>query len=101
VHEEPPLLSLGAPIGDLKEPDHGGQLVVHGQLFLHPDVGEAHGERGDDLLVGDSWNLVPHLAETLDVLSKRLALVLTQCLEVILRGGALVCVHEFCDELPG
>jgi hypothetical protein len=30
VHEEPPLLSLGASVGDLKEPDDGGQLIIHG-----------------------------------------------------------------------
>jgi hypothetical protein len=87
VHEDPPLLGLGAPINNLEEPDHGGQLVIHGQLFLHLDVGEARGECGDDLLVGDPGNLVPHLAETLDVLSKCLTLVLTHHLEVILRFG--------------
>jgi hypothetical protein len=53
VHEEPPLLGFGAPVGDLKEPDHRSQLVVHGQLFLRLDVGDARGERGDDLLIGD------------------------------------------------
>jgi hypothetical protein len=100
VQEEPPLLGLGAPIGDLKEPDHGGQLFIPRQLFLHLDVGDAHEERGDDLLVGDPRNLVPLLAETLDVLSKRLTLVLTHRLEVILHGGALVRRHEIGDELP-
>jgi hypothetical protein len=30
VHEEPPLLSLGATVGDLKEPDDGSQLIIHG-----------------------------------------------------------------------
>jgi hypothetical protein len=30
VHEEPPLLGLGASIGDLEEPDDGSQLVIHG-----------------------------------------------------------------------
>jgi hypothetical protein len=29
VHEEPSLLGLGASIGDLEEPDHGSQLIVH------------------------------------------------------------------------
>jgi hypothetical protein len=100
VHEEPPLVALGAPIGDLEEPDHGGQLIVHGQLFLHLDVSDARGEHGDDLLIGDPRNLVPHLAETLDVLSKHIALVLMHRLEVILRGGVLVRSYEIGDELP-
>jgi hypothetical protein len=30
VHEEPPLLSLGAPVGDLEEPDDGSHLIIHG-----------------------------------------------------------------------
>jgi isoprenylcysteine carboxyl methyltransferase (ICMT) family protein YpbQ len=34
VHEEPPLLGLGASVGDLEEPDDGSQLVIHGQLFF-------------------------------------------------------------------
>jgi hypothetical protein len=29
VHKEPPLLGLGASIGDLEEPDYRGQLIVH------------------------------------------------------------------------
>jgi hypothetical protein len=29
VHEEPPLLGLGASIGDLEEPDNGSQLIIH------------------------------------------------------------------------
>jgi hypothetical protein len=29
VHEEPPLLGLGASIGDLEEPDDGSQLIIH------------------------------------------------------------------------
>jgi hypothetical protein len=99
VHEEPPLLSLGASVGDLEEPDDGSQLIIHGQLFLHLDVGDARGEHGDNLLIGDLRNLVPHLAEALDVLAKRCALVLPHRLEIILGGGALVCRHEFGDEL--
>jgi hypothetical protein len=35
VYEEPPLLSLGAPVGDLEEPDDGSQLIIHGQLLPH------------------------------------------------------------------
>jgi hypothetical protein len=99
VHEEPPLLGLGAPVGDLKEPDDRSQLIIHGQLFLHLDVGDARGERGDNLLIGDPGNLVPHLAEALDVLTKCFALVLTHRLEIILGGGALVRRHEVGDEL--
>jgi hypothetical protein len=99
VHEEPPLLSLGAPVGDLEEPDDGSQLIIFGQLLPHLDVGDAHGERGDDLLIGDPGNLVPHLAEALDVLTKRLALVLTHCLKIILGGGALIRGHEVSDKL--
>jgi hypothetical protein len=38
VHEEPPLLSLGAVVGDLEEPDDGSQLIIHGQLLPHLDV---------------------------------------------------------------
>jgi hypothetical protein len=99
VHEEPPLLSLGAAVGDLKEPDDESQLIIHRQLFSHLDVGDARGERGDDLLIGDPGNLVPHLAEALDVLSKRLALVLTHRLKIILGGGALIRGHEVSEEL--
>jgi hypothetical protein len=99
VHEEPPLLSLGAAVGDLEEPDNGSQLIIHGQLLPHLDVKDARGEHGDDLLIGDPRNLVPHLAEGLDVLTKRLALVLTHRLKIILGGGALVRGHEVSDEL--
>jgi hypothetical protein len=99
VHEEPPFLSLGAPVGDLEELDDGSQLIIHGQLLPHLDVGDARGERRDDLLIGDPGNLVPHLAEALDVLTKRLALVLTHHLKIILGGGALVRGHEVSDEL--
>jgi hypothetical protein len=99
VHEEPPLLSLGAAVGDLEEPDDGSQLIIHGQLLPHLDVGDARRERGDDLLIGDPGNLVPHLAEALDVLTKRLALVLMHRLKIILGGGALVRGHEVSDEL--
>jgi hypothetical protein len=99
VHEEPPLLSLGAAVGDLEEPDDGSQLIIHRQLLPHLDVGDAHGERGDDLLIGDPGNLVPHLAEALDVLTKCLAFVLTHRLKIILDGGALIRRHEVSDEL--
>jgi hypothetical protein len=99
VHEEPSLLSLGAVVGDFEEPDDGSQLIIHGQLFAHLDVGDARGERGDDLLIRDPGNLVPHLAEALDVLTKHLALVLTHRLKIILGGGALVHGHEVSDEL--
>jgi hypothetical protein len=30
VHEEPPLLGLGAVVCDLEEPDDGSQLIIHG-----------------------------------------------------------------------
>jgi hypothetical protein len=99
VHEEPPLLGLGASVGDLEEPDDESQLIIHGQLLSHLDVGNARGEHGDDLLIGDPGNLVPHLAEALDVLTKRLALVLTHRLKIILGGVALVRGHEVGDEL--
>jgi hypothetical protein len=99
VHEEPPLLSLGTPVGDLAEPSNGSQLMIDGQLLPHLDVGDARGERGDDLLIGDRGNLVPHLAEALVVLTKRLALVLTHRLKIVLGGGALVRGHEVSDEL--
>jgi hypothetical protein len=68
--------------------------------MFNKDKSDAHGERRDDLLVGDMRNLVPHLAEALDVLTKCLSLVLTHRLEVILHGGALVRRHEIGDELP-
>jgi hypothetical protein len=99
MHEEPPLLSLGAAVSDFEEPDDGGQLIIHRQLLPHLDVGDARGERGDDLLIGDPGNLVPHLAEALDVLTKRLTLVLMHCLKIVLGGGALVRGHEVSDEL--
>jgi hypothetical protein len=47
----------------------------------------------------DLGNLVPHLAEALDVLTKRLTLVMTHRLEIILGGGALIRGHEVGDEL--
>jgi hypothetical protein len=87
VHDRPPLLGLCTSVGDLEEPDDGSQLIIHGQLLSHLDVRNARGERGDDLLIGDLGNLVPHLAEALDVLTKRLALVLTHRLKVVLGGG--------------
>jgi hypothetical protein len=87
VHKEPPLLGLGASVGDLEEPDDGSQLIIHGQLLSHLDVGNAHGERGDDLLIGDPGNLVPHLAEALDILTKRLALILTHRFRSFLVAG--------------
>jgi hypothetical protein len=99
VHKEPPLLGLGASVGDHKEPDHRSQLIVHGQLFLHLDVGDARGECRDNLLIGDPRDLVPHPAEALDVLAKHFTLVLTHCLEIVLRGEALICGHEVSDEL--
>jgi hypothetical protein len=77
VHEEPSLLSHCAAVGDLEEPDNGSQLIIHRQLLPHLDVGDARGERGDDLLIGDPGNLITHLAEALDVLTKCLAFVLT------------------------
>jgi hypothetical protein len=89
VHEEPPLLNLGASVGDLEEPNDRSQLIVHGQLLPHLDVRNAHGECRDDLLIGDPGNLAPHLAEALDVLTKCLTLVLTHRLKIILGGGAL------------
>jgi hypothetical protein len=99
VHEEPPLLSLGAVVSDLEEPDDGSQLIIHGQLLPHLDVGDARGERGDDLLVRDLGDLVPHLTEALDVLTKRLALILTHRLKIVLNCGALVRGHEVGNEL--
>jgi hypothetical protein len=99
VHEEPPLLGLGAAVNDFKEPDDGSQLIIHGQLLPHLDVGDARGERGDDLLVGDPGNFVPHLTEALNILTKRLALVLTHRLKIVLSSGALVRGHEVCNEL--
>jgi hypothetical protein len=99
VPEEPSLLGLGAAVGDFEEPDDRSQLIIHGQLLPHLDVGDARGEHGDDLLVGDPGNLVPHLAEALDVLAKRLALVLAHHLKIILGGGALIHGHEVGNEL--
>jgi hypothetical protein len=99
VHEEPPLLGLGASVDDLKEPDDGSRLIINGYLFLHLDDDDARGERRDNFLIGDPGNLVPHLAEALDVLAKRFALVLTHHLEIILGGGALVHRYEVGDEL--
>jgi hypothetical protein len=99
VHEEPPLLSLGAVVSDLEEPDDGSQLIIHGQLLPHLNIGDARGERGDDLLIGDPRNLVPHLAEALDVLTERIAPVLTHRLKIILGGGAFIRGHEVSDEL--
>jgi hypothetical protein len=57
VHKEPPLLGLGTSVGDLEEPNDGSQLITHGQLLPHLDVGDARGERGDNLLIGDPGNL--------------------------------------------
>jgi hypothetical protein len=90
---------LGAAVGDFEEPNDGSQLIIHGQLLPHLDVRDARGERGDDLLIGDPGNLFPYLAKALDVLTKRLALVLTHRLKIVLGGGALVRGHEVSDEL--
>jgi hypothetical protein len=100
VHKEPPFLGLGASIDDLEELNNGGQLIIHGQFFLHLDVGDTSGECGDNLLAGDPWDLVPHLAKGLDVLVKHFTLVLTHRLKIVLHGGALVRGHEFSDGLP-
>jgi hypothetical protein len=43
--------------------EHGGQLVVHGEFFLHLDVGDTHGEHEDDFLVGHLGNFFAHLAD--------------------------------------
>jgi hypothetical protein len=86
VHEEPPLFGLGVPVGDLEEPNHGSQLIVHGQLLLHLEVGDTHGECRDDVLVGECRD---------DVLT----LVLTHRLEVVFCGRALVRGHEIGNEL--
>jgi hypothetical protein len=99
MHEEPPLLSLGAAVGDLEEPDDRGQLIIHGQLLPHLGVGDAHGERGDDLLIGDPGDLDSHLTEALDVLMKHLALVLTHRFKIVLSCGALIRGHEVGNEL--
>jgi hypothetical protein len=34
VHEEPPLLGLGASVSNLEEPDDGSQLIIHRQFSL-------------------------------------------------------------------
>jgi hypothetical protein len=99
VHEEPPLLGLGTAVGDLEESDDRSQLIIHGQLLPHLDVGDARGERRDDLLVGYLGNLVPHLTEALDILTKRLTLVLTHRLKIVLSSRALVRGHEVGNEL--
>jgi hypothetical protein len=99
VHEEPPLLSLGVAVGDLEEPNDGSQLIIHGQLLPHLDVGDARGEHGDDLLIRDPGDLVPHLTEALDILTKRLALVLMHRLKIVRSCGALVHGHEVGNEL--
>jgi hypothetical protein len=99
VHEEPPLLGLGASVSDFEEPDNGSQLIIHRQLLPHLDVGDARGERGDGLLIGDPGNLVPHLTEALDILMKLLALVLTHRLKIVLSCGALVRGHEVGNEV--
>jgi hypothetical protein len=99
MHEEPPLLGLGAAIGDLEESDNGSQLIIHRQLLPHLDVGDARGERGDDLLIRDPGDLVPLLAEALDILTKYLTLVLMHRLKIVLGSGALVHGHEVGNEL--
>jgi hypothetical protein len=99
VHEEPPLLSLGAAVSDLEESNDRSQLIIHGQLLPHLDVRYACGECRDDLLVGDPRDLVPHRTEALDVLTKCLALVLTHRLKIVLGSGALIHGHEVGNEL--
>jgi hypothetical protein len=69
VDEWTPFLGLGALVCDLEEPNHIGELIIHGVLFLHLDVGDARKKHGDDFLIG-------HLAEALDVVSEHLAFVL-------------------------
>jgi hypothetical protein len=99
VHEEPPLLSLCTVVGNLEEPNDGSHLIIHRQLLPHFDVGDARGERRDNLLIGDPGNLVPHLTEALNILKKCLAFVLTHRLKIVLGGGALVRGHEVGHEL--
>jgi hypothetical protein len=99
MHEEPPLLSLCTVVGDLEEPNDRSQLIIHRQLLPHHDVRDTRGERGDDLLIGDPRNLVPHLTEALNILTKCLAFVLTHRLKIILGGGALVHGHEVGHKL--
>jgi hypothetical protein len=62
VNEQTSLLSLGASVGKLKEPDRRGQLIVDGELLSHPDVGDTRGESGDDFLVRDPGDPVADLA---------------------------------------
>jgi hypothetical protein len=94
-----PLLNLGASTSDLEEPDHRGQFVIDGELLLHFEDGDGHGEREDDLLVGDLWNPIADLAEALDECVESLAKALAHHLEVVLCGGMLVGGHEVGDEL--
>jgi hypothetical protein len=62
VNEQMSLLSLGASVGDLEEPDRRVQIVVDGELLSHPDVGDTRGESGDDFLVRDPGDPVADLA---------------------------------------
>jgi hypothetical protein len=87
MNEQPSLLGLGALVNELEKPDHGGQLIIHAELFFHLDVEHARGEDRDDFLIGDPRDLVAHLTEALDVLPKRFALVLAHNFEVIFVKG--------------
>jgi hypothetical protein len=99
LDEQTSLLSLGAPIGDLEEPDRRGQIIVDGELLPHPDVSDARRESGDDFLIGDLGDPVVDWAEALDERAQSLARALANSLEVVLRSGALVGGHEVGDEL--
>ena len=65
---EAPLLSSCALGRQVEQLLRRAQLLVDSELFLHIDVTDAIGERGDDGLVRDLGDLEASVVEPLDVL---------------------------------
>ena len=72
---------------------------MHGQLLAHLHISDARGESGDNLGVGDAWDLVADLAEALDVLTQGLTGALAHSAEVVPGAGSLVRPLEVDNEL--
>ena len=67
------------------------QVVIVGELFAHPDVRDAIGERRDDGFIRGLRDLVAHLGEALNVLAEGLARALLHAPQVI-DGGGYNCI---------
>ena len=73
---EAPLLSSCAPGRQVEQLLRCAELLVDGELFLHLDIADAVGKRGDDGLVRDLGDLEVGVVEALDVLLEGLSRLL-------------------------